>query len=107
MNVLRKLFDKVDMIVTPTTAITAPKIRMGELDYGSLDCTTSGRSAQYAFLVNLCGIPAITCPIGYDQNGLPIGIQFQAKWWNEAILLRIANLVEGLFASERKALRQF
>lgn len=57
---------------------------------------------QYVFVGNLCGTPAITCPIGYDLNGLPIGIQFQARWWNEALLLRIGHIVEDLYRDSRK-----
>jgi aspartyl-tRNA(Asn)/glutamyl-tRNA(Gln) amidotransferase subunit A len=46
-------------------------------------------------MANVLGVPAVTCPVGYDINGLPIGIQFQSKWWNEDLLLRLAHASEG------------
>jgi Asp-tRNA(Asn)/Glu-tRNA(Gln) amidotransferase A subunit family amidase len=38
----------------------------------------------------------VTCPVGYDGNNLPIGIQFQAKWWNEDLLLQLAHVSEHI-----------
>lgn len=91
MNYLRDIFQEVDVIVTPTTGITSPEIPKGALEYGLTDYSTSGEAMKYIFLANLLGIPAVSCPIGYSSKGMPIGIQFQARWWNEDLLLRLAN----------------
>lgn len=80
--------------MTPTNAITSPKIPNGALSYGISDYTTSGQVMKYVFLANNLGIPACTCPVGYDSKGIPIGIQFQAKWFNEDLLLRLAHCSE-------------
>ncbi|KAI8908450.1 Asp-tRNAAsn/Glu-tRNAGln amidotransferase A subunit and related amidase [Gorgonomyces haynaldii] len=101
MNVVRGVFGQVDVIMTPTTAITAPEIPAGALKYGRSDYNASGRIMQYITLANFTGIPAVTCPVGLDDKGLPVGVQFQAKWWNEALLLRMAHTVEHLHKETR------
>ena len=102
MNNLRDIFKQVDVIVSPTTAITAPKIPDGALSHGLFDYTTSAEAMKYIFTANLLGNPAVTCPAGYDSNNMPIGIQFQAKWWNEDLLLRMANCCEQIVGSTTK-----
>ena len=50
---------------------------------------------RYAFQANLTGLPAISFPVGYDAEGLPIGMQAMGDYWTEALLLRIAHAAEG------------
>jgi Asp-tRNA(Asn)/Glu-tRNA(Gln) amidotransferase A subunit family amidase len=102
MTILRELHKKVDAIVTPTTGLTAQRIVEGGLKYGLSDYTTSGQVMRFIFMANGLGVPAVTCPVGYDENGLPIGIQFQSKWWNEDLLLRLAHVSEHIFGKETK-----
>jgi len=49
---------------------------------------------RFAPAANLTGLPAITVPSGYDRSGLPIGIQFMGRAWEEHTLLRLARVVE-------------
>jgi aspartyl-tRNA(Asn)/glutamyl-tRNA(Gln) amidotransferase subunit A len=44
--------------------------------------------------VNLAALPAISIPAGLDSQGLPIGIQFIGKPFEEANLLRLALAYE-------------
>ena len=65
-------FKKVDLIVLPTTPSTAWK--RGELK----DPVEVYLEDIYSVLANLAGLPALSAPIGYDEQGLPFGIQFLA-----------------------------
>ena len=52
-------------------------------------------------IFDLTGQPAISVPCGLDPDGLPIGLQFAARMWDEAAALRAARayeLVRGPFA---------
>ena len=40
------------------------------------------------------GLPALSFPVGYDETGLPIGMQAMGRHWEEATLLRIAHVAE-------------
>ena len=48
----------------------------------------------YTLPVNLAGIPGISVPCGFSQQGLPIGLQLIADHFNEGILLRMAYAFE-------------
>jgi len=45
-------------------------------------------------LANLCGIPAISLPLGMQENGVPLGIQAQAKQADDGLLLQLAAQIE-------------
>lgn len=93
-------FKKVDVIATPTTGMTAPKIPPSALK-GESDYVVSAKLMQFIFAGNLLGLPAITVPVGHDKQGLPIGLQLIGRPWGEASLLRVASAVEELCLKKR------
>lgn len=90
----KRAFEHVDMILTPTTGIAAPEIKKGALPDGESDLSTTIEIMRFATAPNFTGLPAITFPVGYTQNGLPIGMQAIGKAWDEANLLRMALAAE-------------
>ena len=85
----KKAYEKCDMIVTPTSPILA-------FDYGnglSLPIGMS-ESQRYTLLANLAGLPAISIPCGFSNEGLPIGMQLIGDWLSEGILIRGAYTFE-------------
>ncbi len=85
---------QVDAIVTPTSAVTAPPINLSAQPMGESDLTTLTEIMRYATQANLTGHPAISFPAGYDQAGLPIGMQVIAGYWQEHLLLRLAHAAQ-------------
>ena len=83
------LFEKYDVLLTPTSPITAFKI--GEKSSNPLEmyladiCTVP---------VNIAGLPGINVPCKLDSKGLPIGFQLIAKAFNEETLFRAAYTYE-------------
>ena len=45
----------------------------------------------YTVHANLTGVPSISLPLGKHSNGLPFGIQFTTKSFNEQRLLAFSN----------------
>ena len=86
-----KVFSEVDFIISPTTPTTAMQL---------------GESAKYPFFgelmdvllepASIAGICAISVPMGFDKNSLPIGIQIMAPKFAEAKLLNFAFQLEKL-----------
>uniref|UniRef100_R7WES0 Glutamyl-tRNA(Gln) amidotransferase subunit A n=1 Tax=Aegilops tauschii TaxID=37682 RepID=R7WES0_AEGTA len=93
-------FRKVDVIATPTTGITAPRIPPSALK-GESDYIVSAKLMQFIVAGNFLGFPAITVPVGHDKQGLPIGLQLIGRPWGEASLLRVASAVEELCLKRR------
>jgi aspartyl-tRNA(Asn)/glutamyl-tRNA(Gln) amidotransferase subunit A len=79
-------FEHVDVLVMPTAPTTA--FRFGEKSDNPL---TMYLSDVYTVSANLAGIPAISVPCGTDRHGLPIGVQFLGKHFDEATILRAAD----------------
>lgn len=87
-NDFDKAFEKVDVILTPTTPTTAFKI--GEKSNDPLQMYLSD---IYTTSANLAGIPGISIPIGKDSHNLPIGLQLLANQFEEAKLFQGANSI--------------
>ena len=91
---------QVDMILTPTTAIAAPPIPKDALPNGNSDLTTTIKIMRFVTAANMTGLPAVSFPVGYTKNGLPVGMQAMGRAWDEATLMRLAVNAEQ--AIERK-----
>ncbi|XP_038708901.1 fatty acid amide hydrolase-like isoform X1 [Tripterygium wilfordii] len=97
-----EIFKKVDIIVTPTTGMTAPVIPPSALKFGETDLQVTGYLMRFVIAANLLGLPAISVPIGYDKQGLPIGLQLLGRPWAESTILRLASAVEELCGKPKK-----
>ena len=89
-----RVLEQVDAIVTPSTGCTAPIIRKDALPRGESDLETLTEIMRYAGTANFTGLPAISFPAGYDEDGLPVGFQAIGKHWDEHLLLRLAGAAE-------------
>ena len=92
----------MDVIATPATRITAPKLSEVEKldDYRSRNMAV-GRNLM---LMNLWDLPSITLPIGKDANGLPIGLQLSSARGTDERLLSIARAVERTLGTPHEIL---
>lgn len=100
MQFHKKIFAMADVIVTPTTGVTAYPIIDDALESGELDYINGAALVRYQIAGNFLGLPAVTVPVGYDKLGLPIGLQFIGRPWSEASLIQIAFAVQALCISE-------
>jgi len=96
-----RALEEVDVIVTPSTGLTAPAIPPAALPDGESDLSTLIEIMRFSTPANLTGLPAISFPAGYDGAGLPIGMQAIGRAWQEPTLLRLALAAER--AVERHA----
>jgi len=79
-------FRTVDCIVMPTSPTTA--FRFGEKVNDPLQMYLSD---VYTVSANLAGVPAISVPAGQDNAGLPVGVQFIGKQFDEQTILKVAD----------------
>ncbi|MDB9494858.1 Asp-tRNA(Asn)/Glu-tRNA(Gln) amidotransferase subunit GatA [Spirulina major CS-329] len=82
-------FEKVDILVSPTSPSTA--FKAGDK---TDDPLTMYLSDLMTIPVNLAGLPALSIPCGFDENGLPIGMQLIGKVLREDILFQVAHAYE-------------
>ncbi|KAK3038567.1 hypothetical protein RJ639_028018 [Escallonia herrerae] len=100
MQFHQNIFAKADVIVTPTTGVTAYTIKDDCLESGELDYINGAALVRYQIAGNFLGLPAVTVPVGYDNLGLPIGLQFIGKPWSEPTLIQIAFALQALRISD-------
>ncbi len=88
-----KLFDAVDLLVTPTTPV--PPFTIAEL-LGDLDTLRAKEvlTLRNTRPFNALGLPTISVPCGFTRAGLPIGMQLTGPPAAEATVLRLAYAYE-------------
>jgi Asp-tRNA(Asn)/Glu-tRNA(Gln) amidotransferase A subunit family amidase len=86
-------FDEVDLIAWPTVPAVAPPLQAPLVELPSGTLTADQANVRGAGLANLTGIPAISVPVGLSE-GLPIGLQLQAAWGRDELLLDAAEALE-------------
>lgn len=98
----RQLFERVDVVVTPTEPLTAWKRGATHVRAAGKEESVLAASWRLTYPFNLTGLPAISVPCGFDDNGMPIGLQFAARPFDEATVLRAARGVERMLAISRR-----
>jgi Asp-tRNAAsn/Glu-tRNAGln amidotransferase A subunit and related amidases len=94
IDYMKNIFRNYDIVLCPTTACTAHrndrKDNLEQLEFNDV----------FAVIANFTGRPAITVPSGKDKNGLPIGLQFIGKTYNENDIFNIAYFYEQNIGKE-------
>ena len=81
-------FESHDILIVPSTPITAPTIA------GNDAVEQAARLTRFTAPFNLTGLPAISIPCGFTKAGLPIGLQIVSKPWADAKVLNAAYAYE-------------
>ncbi len=90
-NRATKLFQSVDVLVTPTVAAT--KKRIGEPTIGGIRYVTV--LSWFSSMVNHLGVPALTAPLK-SPGAPPPSLQIIGPWWSERRLLALGETLEGI-----------
>jgi len=98
-----KALTEVDVIITPSTGLPAPTIPASALPEGDSDLSTLTEIMRFATAANLTGLPAISFPAGYNDDGLPIGMQAIGRAWQEPTLFRLALVAEQRLERQKPA----
>jgi amidase len=93
-----RFFTRHDVLLTPTMARLP--LRLGELDTMSDDVETYVkhlyRMIAFTSLFNASGNPAMSVPLHWSADGLPVGVQFVGCFGDEARLFRLAAQLEAV-----------
>ena len=92
-HAIRKIFEDVDILLTPTVPVPPPAISDLKAHPENL------RPAELLMLrntrpFNVWGIPTISLPCGFTTDGLPIGLQLATAPWREDLVLQVAQCYE-------------
>ncbi|MEL6963181.1 MAG: amidase [Pseudomonadota bacterium] len=89
-------FEHYDLLLTPTLA--QPPVPLGHLDMmmDDLDAYVDRlwRFASFTYQFNVTGQPAMSVPLFWNDDDLPIGVQFVGNYGDEATLFQLAGQLE-------------
>ncbi|PYV84938.1 MAG: hypothetical protein DMG05_23705 [Acidobacteria bacterium] len=89
------LWRHVDCLLTPTTPTAAPKIGQTTVD--------TGEGAEDVLrAINVLGLPALSIPCGFNEGGLPLGLQIIGPAFQETVILRVGAAIEDATDSGRR-----
>jgi Asp-tRNA(Asn)/Glu-tRNA(Gln) amidotransferase A subunit family amidase len=90
-------FESFDVLLSPTMA--APPQPIGALSLRHADSTSYAanlaKTIGFTQLMNVAGNPAMSVPLFWSADGLPIGVQFAGRFGDEATLFRLAGQLEA------------
>jgi Asp-tRNA(Asn)/Glu-tRNA(Gln) amidotransferase A subunit family amidase len=92
-----RFFETFDVLLTPTLA--SPPLELGRLALTNPDfqglAEDIGATIGFTQLFNAAGNPAMSVPLHWSEDGLPIGVQFAGRFGDEATLFRLAGQLES------------
>lgn len=88
--------DRLDALLSPTLPATAVRKEQEDIDYGSISEPVTWSYVRTTAPFNLSGLPAMTVPVGFDGDRLPVGLQIAGRPYDEAMIVRVGRHFEQL-----------
>jgi AtzE family amidohydrolase len=92
-NLVRDVFQRVDVLVAPATPMVAPKIGQEVIEFGGGTYPSRAHLGRFTQPLTLVGLPVVVIPM-MTASGMPIGVQLVGRPYSEAALLRAARHLE-------------
>lgn len=102
-----KAFETVDFILCPTLPFVTPKIGTTKVAIeNNVEEDMLSAIMQFTGLASLTGLPALSVPAGFDETGMPIGVQLIGNAFGESVLFRVGRAFQSgtKFHEKRPAL---
>lgn len=91
---VREVFDRFDLLVTPTMSVAAFPAERLIPEHWEQHPWDWLRWSGFCYPFNLTGLPAASCPAGFDARGLPIGLQIVGGRFQDLLVLRASHAFE-------------
>ncbi len=87
------LFDRFDLVVTPTTSVTAFEPGKRPTEVAGMKVESAYGIFPFTYIFNMTGHPAASVPSGF-VGGLPVGVQIAGRFGNERSVLMASTALE-------------
>ena len=91
---VREIFQNVDIILAPTTPCVAPPLGQEKMVIAGEEVLVRPNLGLYTQPLSFIGLPVLSVPI-HLPGYLPLGVQIVAAPYNEALILRVAAVLEA------------
>jgi aspartyl-tRNA(Asn)/glutamyl-tRNA(Gln) amidotransferase subunit A len=92
---VKEIFQNVDVILAPTTPITAPLIGQQTMILDGEEILVRPHLGLFTQPLSFIGLPVLSVPI-QRENNLPLGVQLIAAPYNERMILQVAAVLETM-----------
>jgi amidase len=98
-DTMRQFLTRFDVLACPVNGIAPLK---AEVEYptevNGVPCKDYLDWLRFSMLATVCGLPALSLPVGFTDQGLPVGIQLIGRPRGEGRLLQVARAMEQALA---------
>jgi aspartyl-tRNA(Asn)/glutamyl-tRNA(Gln) amidotransferase subunit A len=91
---MARVFGATDAIVLPVMAIRVPRAVETDPASDKFSASTLYALSRFTRFVNMLGFPAVAIPVGFDDQGLPVGLQIVGRPQSDRALLALAQAVQ-------------
>jgi aspartyl-tRNA(Asn)/glutamyl-tRNA(Gln) amidotransferase subunit A len=92
---LESIFTTIDILATPTLAISVPEQDEKTRELGGRSIDVGSILLRNTSPFNLTGVPSVSIPAGSDRNGMPVGLQLVCSYLQDLILLKYSHIIEN------------
>jgi aspartyl-tRNA(Asn)/glutamyl-tRNA(Gln) amidotransferase subunit A len=89
------LLEGFDAMISPAVPCAAPIISTRMAQMNGREIPFKNLHRPFLSPHNITGFPALTMPMGFSTNGLPVSIQIASGHWREADVLKVARAYEA------------
>ncbi|OZE96270.1 amidase [Rhodococcoides fascians] len=92
---MNRMFGEVDALLSPTVAGTAPILGTERTSLGKSQIDVLNGLNALTVPANVTGMPALSVPAGFDDQGLPVGLQIMTPPFQEALAFAVGRAFEA------------
>lgn len=89
------VFECLDLLLMPVAASGPPRIAEANVEGRDVPADLGSRILPWTLLPSLCGLPACSIPTGFDDEGMPVGLQLVGRPGADAQVLDVAGALIG------------
>ena len=94
-DLVREIFRDVDVILAPATPCPAIRIGQPTIEIDGKELPSRPNIGLFTQPLSFIGLPIVSVPI-FDPGSLPVGVQVIGAPYREAVVLRVARVLERL-----------
>ncbi|MGA9872355.1 MAG: amidase [Rhodococcus sp. (in: high G+C Gram-positive bacteria)] len=92
---MNRMFNDIDALLSPTLASTAPVLDTTRMMLGNRHIDVLNGLNALTVPANVTGMPALSVPAGFDDAGLPVGLQIMTAPFQEALAFAVGRAYEA------------
>lgn len=95
IDLYRKIYEQCEVLVTPAVMLPACDLYQTEVTVEGQLYTTMKAYTEFTWLDSFSGFPSLNLPSGFNREGLPLGVLFNANRGEEARIYQAASALEA------------